>query len=452
MKSSLINISNNSEKFTYYIEISEENHPFIFQVYEMGTEKFVVDGDVMIKNNINWIPADTTDEFKTSSYNIVRLYSPVYSPLIKDNKFELIINIYFWIGNKKINISTKHCNINNLNASDKLIKTAGQEYMEMWEFAIPNTKEIIENENIKKNESNINISIIPVAVQDGELIRDSNYTIGNNIVPIITEEFLSLNIYNNINTSYDNPKFISQTIFSNKFINLSDYIRWNYGIQFANSIYELVYKDNNNIYGHLEQEFKDVIERVNWLNICEIWKSWDDFVPGASLKFSHTIKEGSDEKIIIFSKEVPITKEVFAYFVGNNSIKNIKLDNIDMNEYNIKITNKIQEETPVENSKTESVNNFQIVPVFYSSQNNGYIELHKLIDENISINLNLWTPKVKTFILKIENMEVQESGRTAIGVIFNIKHNLLPVDPKNNEYYILNEKRELVEIGKYIIK
>ena len=90
-----------------------------------------------------------------------------------------------------------------------------------------------------------------------------------------------------------------------------------------------------------------------------------------------------------------------------------------------------------------------IQPVFFRASESQNIIMHPNVIETISINLDAYKSKVKSFKLKIEDATFVELGRVSAGVLFRIIGTKLSKSSNSGNYYILDENGELVTVGKY---
>jgi hypothetical protein len=152
----------------------------------------------------------------------------------------------------------------------------------------------------------------------------------------------------------------------------------------------------------------------------------------------------------ILSNEVPITQEIFKYFVGwdLDSLKNRqKIDDMKITNYTLvnKIVNEIVQLERPDKSKSNIIQ-----PVFFRSVDSEFITIHPSVTENICINLDSYKHLVDSFLLQIEGVKFAEIGRLKAGVVFKVFGNRLPKKISSGQYYILNQDSEVVTSGKYI--
>ena len=115
-----------------------------------------------------------------------------------------------------------------------------------------------------------------------------------------------------------------------------------------------------------------------------------------------------------------------------------------MKVYNINAVNKI-EQNVIQMSRTDSSDNKKniIQPVFFRVTDSQNLIIHPAVVETISINLDAYKSKVKSFKLKIEDATFVEIGRVASGVLFKVIGNKLAKATTSGNYYILNETGEI---------
>ena len=166
--------------------------------------------------------------------------------------------------------------------------------------------------------------------------------------------------------------------------------------------------------------------------------------------------------LYILSNPIPLTAELFKYFIGDSDpsntagffilngrkVNNVNLDKVNMYSYNINAVNKIEKKIVQINRPENSKSNI-ISPVFFSTQLLSDIIIHPEVTETICINLDAYKSKVDRFIIKIDGCLFQEIGRISSGVLFKIVGNNLQRQKMSGSYYILDQNSELVTTGKY---
>lgn len=176
--------------------------------------------------------------------------------------------------------------------------------------------------------------------------------------------------------------------------------------------------------------------------------TWPHYEDGWFMQASMTVSLDGNE-VYILSNEVPITQDVFKYFVGWD-IEEIdnrqKVDNMEYKNYTLvkKVVNEIVLIDRPENSKSNIIQ-----PVFFKVKDAELLTIHTAVTENICVNLDDYKSKVDTFHLQIENCRFNQIGANKYGIIFKVVGTSLPQDVTEGTYYILNQDYELVTTGKY---
>jgi hypothetical protein len=193
-----------------------------------------------------------------------------------------------------------------------------------------------------------------------------------------------------------------------------------------------------------------------WPHFEEGWVMQASMMVTATITIKEKDKNGNEityvhpnNETYILSNEVPITQEIFKYFVGWDlvSLKNRqKIDDMKITNYTLvnKIVNEIVQLERPDKSKSNIIQ-----PVFFRSVDSEFITIHPSVTENICINLDNYKSKVKSFILQIENCTFTPIGVNQYGIIFKVTGNILPQEITEGTYYILDENSELVTKGKY---
>ena len=178
--------------------------------------------------------------------------------------------------------------------------------------------------------------------------------------------------------------------------------------------------------------------------------NWPHFEEGWVMQASMTVSvDDGNKEIYILSNEVPITQEIFKYFVGwtEEELKNrCKITDMEIKNYSLvnKIVNQVVQLDRPDKSKTNIIQ-----PVFFRTHDTEMLTLHPAVTENICINLDNYKSKVEMFYLQIDNCRFSQIGANQYGIIFKIDGSSLPIDVTEGTYYILNENYDLVTKGKY---
>jgi hypothetical protein len=175
---------------------------------------------------------------------------------------------------------------------------------------------------------------------------------------------------------------------------------------------------------------------------------WPHFEEGWVMQASMTISINDDE-IYILSNEVPITQEIFKFFVGwtkEDLEKREKIEDMEIKNYTL--VNKI-ENTIVQIDRPDKSKSNIIQPIFFRVNDTELLTLHPAVTENVCVNLDDYKSKVDTFYLQVENCRFNQIGANQYGIIFKVVGTTLPNETTEGTYYILNEDYELVTKGKY---
>lgn len=186
------------------------------------------------------------------------------------------------------------------------------------------------------------------------------------------------------------------------------------------------------------------------------WSWWVEYEKTSSeplllqgiVTFSQKIADGKVKELFYIKTNIlPLTQEVFSYFIVENTRK-LDLNHINMNVQNINVVQKTEHIIRKYDNVNDAKSNI-IQPVFFKVRELGNIVVHPEVTENICINLDQFKSKVNRFQIQIEGCVFQEIGRTGAGVIFKITGSVLPKSQTSGLYYILNENAELVTNGNY---
>lgn len=175
---------------------------------------------------------------------------------------------------------------------------------------------------------------------------------------------------------------------------------------------------------------------------------WPHFEPGWVVQGSMMITSGTDS-LEILSNEIPVTQEVFKYFVGmdKDTLNNRhKIEDMEIKNYTLvnTVRNEVVQIDRPENSKSNIIQ-----PVFFKVKETELLTIHPEVTENICINLDDYKSKVDVFYLQIEKCRFEQVGANKYGIIFKVVGRSLPNENPEGTYYILNEDYELVTTGRY---
>ena len=457
MKNCSINIVNSKEKFIFPIIIEEAKHSFDNMWYWSE-----VQNNIYIFDNTNTITLHHVNNFqnievKGEEIPYTRVYEMmiVFPENIDRNITTYLLDVVIRIEETSIHLFSKQIDVDDIVATPKTIIYDGIRYYECIKVNFPNPFDIIytdewstfreqicnETPNTNNTESLLSIELYPL--KDDFIYPDykAGYTTfslsstPNNLTNLLEfdEEF------NIKNTLYFNPIYDGDfQLYMSETYGLND-IYNNYSVK-----QELVLKDSDNIYRFFET---DMTSDKTVLNKAEVGMTWEDWKVG--MYFVSTINildENENELMVLYSNELPITLESFAYLISKN--EKIELEKVEMNIYNLDVVNKIEKRiVQVTNSvddKSNIINN-----IFVTTSKIDDLVIYPKVTQNVLLPLNGYKNKVTLFYLLIEGECFTEIGRNQQGVIFKIDGNLLPNKEQNGVYHILNESKEMVTMGNY---
>lgn len=410
----------------------------------------------------------------------LRLYFPQFSVDTYNRGVKYALTVNTWIHGYRVVLGSYLINRLDAIAAETIIRDYCNNYYEYVEFNIIDPWSMIfddewdgfrkyvckEAQKTNSVGSVLNFSLYPIIENDGKYVMIDGYQGGQNSINISkgSNDYLNLSISTNLNEKIDNwkPSVKCEVKFNNSYIdNLKEYLEETYNINANNTeiSYELVIKNSEDIYMFLEGKSESNIYEFTELQIdgeSLTWLWWDEYHKNHTENLTlHAIanigvkREDQFETILyIKSNELPLTQEVFSYFINNSEIKHVNLNDIKMNLINIDCVNKTENKIYQFDKPEDSKSNI-IQPVFFKARDAVNIIVHPAVTENICINLDQFKSKVKTFIIQIEGCPFTEIGRTPAGVIFKIVGKKLPNKITEGVYYILNENSELVTDGKY---
>ena len=444
-----------------------------------------------------YIPRYSIESFYENNFS-----NTEYTPF---SNIKYIVTSYIYIAGTKIILGSYMFDIKSALASDNVIHHKGDEYYMCVDFDIIDPIPITYNDEWKdfrvkrcgelpytnNTGSVIHIELEPVIESsvDGEYVRIPDFTMGETglMFQKETQDFMNLSLdFNgdatlkiNFNEVFEDDLtlYLAETYNMWKMDDEGNYLDENGEIVQPDPhtgiideeklvpteyrvIYELAIKDEENIYD-IHTALTEEISCYTF-DKTEIWKDWDWWKEGLIMQGSIEIYETDLDDvdkiretlfpiIVLMSNEVPLTQETFKYLTPTQvagELRKINIDDIDMNNYNVSIVNKIHKNI-VKVNRPEDYKANILRPVFYSVEPLDNITVHPAVNENIGINLNRYKSKVELFYIRIEGQDFVEIGRTKKDVIFNIDGNKLPNEVDSGIYYILNEKFELVTTGNY---
>ena len=420
-----------------------------------------------VVNNIDYIP-DYTD------ISTIRIYFPSHSVDTYGKNIKYAINVNTWINGYYINLGTKIVRRLDALASDSIIKSGEISYYEYVDMQIIDPYQITYSDNWEQFRKNIcdeptklnntgsllNISIYIVEDYEDKYILKDDYVGGYTSFNISKslDEFMSLKL----DKSLDPLGWKLNLSINSEYDWFLTYLQETYGLTLSHKdiTYELVLKSNDAIipgptinYEKFEQlitwdyikNFKNSLNNIDRTGFYEVFNSWNNFEEGWFIQASLNIVQDDYEILSVISNKVPLTQEIFKYYISDSK-KIIDISEMEINNYTVinKIENKIVQLERPDNSKSNIIQ-----PVFFKVKDTEKLTIHPAVTENICINLDDYKSKVKSFKLQIENKVFEQIGVNQYGVLFKIVGSLLPNEIKTGTYYILNEDNILVTTGKY---
>ena len=450
----------------------------------------------IVKSVNEWYFEDTTVDGETQTIPNAHLtmYFPQYGVEVNNPKARYILTASTFISGHLIELGCF-----TFKRTDALacvpVKFGGMsEYYESIDFVLPDLYTIIsENyfninrahmdfnndfnndyaiyqENFDTREISLNLSLYIVDFVDGKYIKSDSCNSGQNNIIIYDPKDLQLKAGIELNDNNDDYNVTLDLDF-NKTItdNIQDYIFNTYGIVNPIGLYRVVIMDENDIYKitaemglaeHLEIPMTD----EPYEKSLSSFFTWDNWKPGLYIRASLSVVDRrvwTEEDVsngdyepafVLFSNRIILTQDLFAKLIVPSEFdsRKVEIDEIDMNNINVTALNQI-----VQNIKTVNINNADtkshlIQPVFYQTRNLKSVAIHPAVTENISIQLDQYKSKVKSFVLQIEGINFKETARTSAGVVFKVVGKSLPKAADEGTLYILNQDLELVTTGKYI--
>ena len=491
-----INIIGNNQSFTYMIEYEND----IMQTLLHSTSYHT-------KHNTVWIfDEDNTPYYKegtewhsnsqlTKCYDYIppmydhakiRLYFPLHSVDTYFKGCRYVMTANTWINGHKVDLGCKIfrrsdalCNPNGV------IKSGNNEYYEYVDFDIVDPYELIYSDAwaefrrnvcgepdeirvINNTGSILYISLYVVDEYDNIYILNDNIIGGNNFFNIIRSnaDYLSLNI----ETDLANSGWRLTTIMNSQYDSLLNYINETYGLENVNENhiwYELVIKNNNTLILGPKVKFEDLqqiitIDRIRAdkyedgekipierLGMADFFKNWDSFTEEWKMVGCLIVNDPeypAEDVINIVSNEIPVTQELFKYFVGDATTQIINPS--DMEIINYTLVNKKENKVVRIDRPADTKSNI-VQPVFFRVKDTEFLTIHPAVTENVCINLDDYKSKVEKFVLQIEDCTFNQIGSNNFGIIFKVHGKNLPGKLTTGTYYVLNEHNELVTSGKY---
>lgn len=326
-----------------------------------------------------------------------------------------------------------------------------------------------EPSNLNNTGASMEISIIPVEIEEDHYIMSGKSSIGSYNVTLSND----MSDYMHLKTGFVPGKsdILVEIKYNKTYSNILEYLSETYNINIPADKLKIEYilaiiNPENEDTGILTPEeavvpddsgeedpvksIESHIFRKNNLGIYD----WSEYTPGMYLVTTAVILNDEDVVTSIISDPIPLTPDMFKFLIMTDldspEFENtpIKLNTAKMLNYIIHAVNKINKNIiQVENVKEYKSN--IIKPVFFQSHKINNVIVHPAVTENICLNLNAYKSKVDFFYLKIEGIIFPEIGRNHNGVIFKVQGNLLPNKINEGVLYVLNKDKELVTTGEF---
>lgn len=252
----------------------------------------------------------------------------------------------------------------------------------------------------------------------------------------------------------ENSGFEMDLKYNSAYNNLKEYLEETYQMTFTDLKlrWEIVIKDEDILYyanEYIDDEYEETPEHETKIFAKSEFgiENWDQYIDGLFIIGSVDIIDGDSVKMTILSNSIPLIPDIYKFLIRTD-IDSIKINEVNMNNYNVDVVNKI-EKTVIQVDNAKDYKNNIIKPVFFQTHPIGNIIIHPQVTENISINLDSYKSKTSFFYIRVEGVDFSEIGRTSTGIIFKIQGSLLPGEVKNGLIYILDSNKEMITTGNY---
>jgi hypothetical protein len=479
-----INVTGNGQTFKYlieYLNAADHSDGQDIRWEQVDNDNVhLFEGDTMYYRDKNeWYHTDFTGMSNQyvpeyTDVSTIRIYIPEHSidTYSKNAKYAITANT--WINGRKINLGTSIFRSIDTLATLDVIKEGNNSYYEYIDMGIIDPYDIMYSDrwdtfrknvcneplNINNTGSLLNVSLYIIEEYENKFIMRDGWIGGYTVFNICNEttEYMKLNL----SPSLSPLGWKFNLVLNSQYDWLLTYLYETYGLQkisHDNIAYEIVLKSKDAIipgpkigYTGLEQIMSwdwiigyNISDRKGFYNV---FNSWNNFEEGWSVVGSLNVTIEDDEIITVVSNPIPLTQEVFKYFVKSKTKTTKILDKSDMEIINYNVVNKIENKI-VQIERPDNSKSNIIQPVFFKVKDTEKLTLHPAVNENICINLDDYKSKVKEFKLQIEGCEFKQIGVNQYGVIFSVVGTSLPNKVKEGTYYVLNEDSILVTTGKY---
>ena len=232
--------------------------------------------------------------------------------------------------------------------------------------------------------------------------------------------------------------------------NLKEYFLETYNTELKDMKFELVIGSEDDIYAILQKNSLSSRCIFTKKEIEDFFTNRIGWKEGIYVTSSVIISDGDEEIMYILSNKIPLTETLIGYFIKDDlNIHHVDLTQLNMNNYNLTIPNKIQKKVVQLTGYNNTKNNI-IQPQFFRTSQLSNMVIHPEVTENICINLDQYKSLVDTFVIKVEGCSFPEIGRTSSGIMFKIKGGILPRKKTEGVYYVVDQNSTLITTGKYI--
>lgn len=498
MQQTQINIYNGKKQFRYGVEyvdniesINGSEYSYIDISGDTDCFQFTSPYFSSFKRNTNkWTKIGPNDTLLSSyipslvNLSSVNVYFPSYGVETYTGNWLYIFSAYTFINGDKIILCETLIDrrnalaypgkkvMHNIRYSEYVnIKFPDPWYLTYDDDWIPFRENVCgEPVGINNTGSLLTIEIHPVKyTENKDYIKLDNYLGGLNSMLLSDSSNISLST----RIEYHSPREVELT-FSydrNLYTNgLDEYIQETYKVDPSDNITyrsTLTLYDNSNIFNiYFPQQDQEVTvfdltpTDDSTIDFSESGDGWDTFYPGLQLKAVTEFFCEDLPLLTLISNPLYVTQDMFAAILENeqdidpqsitDALENDpNINPIFMESFNI--VNKTQKQI-INIEKPNDFKNNLTRPVFIRAQKNNEIIVHPAVTENISINLREYKNYVETFTLRIADTEFVEYGRQSSNIIFKVVGKQLPEEIENGIYYVLDDNKELVTSGNYILE
>jgi hypothetical protein len=500
-----INISNGDKSFNYLLEYKNFNdlgNGNQIRWFSIGDDIYLQEDYIdyyRVKNewyNVSGINFNYSDVPENTEISKIKVFFPNHSldNYVGNVKYMLTANT--WVNGRKIELgSYLFRRIDALACVDGVSEKGNDRYYDYIEFEILDPYNIIYSDEwtdfrhnvcgeplgINNTGSIIKVTLYVVEEHDGRYVVKDECVGGSTAFNIYKShsDYMTLqlepalgqngwkfktNLPQNFGTDDDQRDWFETYLSETYYVDTT---------KITSMTYELVAKNSNTLLVGPCFEFEELEQVLPWTAVTDeddtitendviisnpraglkhFFSSWEDtndgwphYEAGWSLQGSLTILFEDGEEINLMSNLVPITQEIFKYYVGNRENQEY-IDIMEINNYTLvnKIENKIIQLDRPNDSKSNIIQ-----PVFFRVKDTKTLNIHPAVNENVCIDLSDYKSKVESFKIQMEGVKFKQIGANQYGIIFKIIGTQLPQKITSGTYYILNEDDELVTTGKY---